>query len=72
MEVLFASEVAAVVGHRLGRAVSPREVTDLFYRKKVPDELGPVVGGRRVIKVEAVDLITRLLAITPRPAEGAA
>ena len=73
MEILFAAEVAAEVGRRLGRPVTPREVTGLFYAKKVPEELGPIVGGRRLIKPEAVEIIVNLLrGVDPTPREGAA
>lgn len=61
MDTLFVGEVAKVVSQRLGRDVSPREITDLFYRRIMPDEMGPVVGGRRLIRREAVDLIILLL-----------
>jgi hypothetical protein len=61
MEILFAADVAAEVSRRLGRPVTPREVTALFYHKKVPDELGPITGGRRLIRPEAVEIITDLL-----------
>ncbi len=72
-EILFAADVAAEVSRRLGRPVTPREVTALFYHKKVPDELGPITGGRRVIRPEAVALITALLrGADPAPDGGQA
>ena len=73
MEILFAADVAAEVSRRLGRPVTPREVTALFYSRKVPEELGPIVGGRRLIKPEAVEMISDLLrGVDPTPREGAA
>lgn len=70
MEILFAAEVAAEVSRRLGRPVTPREVTALFYHKKVPDELGPITGGRRLIRPEAVEIITALLKNMDTPQKG--
>ena len=72
METMFAAGVAAAVSRRLGRTVTPREVTALFYEMKVSDELGPVVGGRRVIRPEAVEIITELLRDDDTPREGGA
>ncbi len=72
MEILFAAEVAAEVSRRLGRSVTPREVTALFYHPKVPDELGPIVGGRRLIRPEAVEIITDLLKDDDTPQKGGA
>ena len=43
MSYLTVSEVA----RRLG--VRPRDVSDLFYQRRLSDELCPVVGGRRLI-----------------------
>ncbi len=70
--ILFAADVAAEVSRRLGRAVTPREVTALFYHKKVPDELGPIVGGRRLIRPEAVEMISDLLRGDDTPQKGGA
>ncbi len=61
MDAMFAGDAAAEVGRRLGREVSPREVTALFYDRAVPAGLGPVVGGRRVIRPEALDAIEAVL-----------
>lgn len=72
MEILFAADVAAEVSRRLGRPVTPREVTALFYHKKVPDELGPITGGRRLIKPKAVEVIVELLREETGPEGGAA
>ncbi len=73
MDILFVADVAAEVSRRLGRPVTPREVTALFYARKVPEELGPIVGGRRVIKPEAVETIADLLrGVDPTPRGGTA
>jgi hypothetical protein len=72
VDVLFASEAAAEVGRRLGRVVSPREITALFYARKLPDDMGPIFSGRQLIKVEAIDRITELLADKPAGEAGTA
>src|SRR5258706_547934 len=46
VETMFVGKAAEEVGRRLGRVVTPREVTALFYSRAVPEELGPIVGGR--------------------------
>lgn len=61
MESMFAGQVAVEVGRVLGRSVTPREITALFYDRIVPENLGPVVGGRRVIRPEAVQVIAAAL-----------
>jgi hypothetical protein len=35
------------VARRLG--VRPRDISDLFYQRRLSDEICPVVGGRRLI-----------------------
>lgn len=66
MDAMFAGQVAEEVGRRLGREVTPREITGLFYDRVIPDALGPVVCGRRVIRSEALDAI--MLALRERDA----
>lgn len=61
VSAMFVGQVAAEVGRRLGREVTPREVTALFYDRHLPESLGPVVGGRRLIRPEAVDRIVAAL-----------
>jgi hypothetical protein len=43
MSRLIVSEVA----RRLG--VRPRDISDLFYQRRLTDKVCPVVGGRRLI-----------------------
>jgi hypothetical protein len=40
---LTVSEVARLLG------VRPRDVSDLFYQRRLSDDLCPVIGGRRLI-----------------------
>lgn len=48
------------VTRRLG--VRPRDVSDLFYQRVVPDDHCPVVAGRRLISADRVDGIASALA----------
>jgi hypothetical protein len=43
------------VARRLG--VRPRDISDLFYQRRLSDELCPVVGGRRLIPEHYVPTI---------------
>ena len=61
MDAMFVAKAASEVGRRLGREVTPREITALLYDRRVPEHLAPVVGGRRVIRPEAVGLIAAAL-----------
>ena len=61
LDAMFAGQAAVEVGRLLGRTVTPREITALFYDRAVPDDLGPVVGGRRMIRPEAVEVIVAAL-----------
>lgn len=61
VDAMFAGQVAVEVGRQLGRTVTPREITALFYERVVSDDLGPVVGGRRMIRPEAVEVIVAAL-----------
>jgi len=72
MDVMFVGQAAVEVGHRLGRTVIPREITALFYHGVIPDNVGPIVGGRRLIHPEALDAIVTALKARQRaetPAE---
>lgn len=61
VDAMFAGQAAVEVGHLLGRVVTPREITALFYDRLIPEELGPVVCGRRLIRPEAVAVIVNTL-----------
>ena len=52
----FVSEIAREVGCR------PRDISDLFYGRHLPDDKCPVVAGRRLIPAELVPEIQRLLS----------
>lgn len=61
MDAMFVAGAAVEVGRQLGREVTPKEITALLYDRRVPEHLAPVVGGRRVIRPEAVELIVAAL-----------
>jgi hypothetical protein len=61
------SEVARRVGSR------PRDISDLFYRRDLPDDSCPIVGGRRLIPPEFVPVIVAALrerGCLPPPRDG--
>jgi hypothetical protein len=47
------------VGRMLG--VTPAQISQLFYERRLPDDLAPVVAGRRIIGVDAIPLIVAAL-----------
>ena len=61
MDAMFAGEAAAEASRRLGREVTPREITALFYDRVVSECHGPIVGGRRVIPSDGLDAILAAL-----------
>lgn len=63
MDAMFAGQAAVEVSRLLGRTVTPREITALFYDRVVPEDLGPVVGGRRLIRADAVEVIVAALRV---------
>jgi len=57
-KLLTVSEVARQLDAK------PRDITDLFYRRELRDDLCPIVGGRRLIPESYVPLIE--MALTRR------
>jgi hypothetical protein len=49
------SEVARIAG------VRPRDISDLFYSRELPDQRCPIVAGRRLIPVDYVPVIMAAL-----------
>jgi hypothetical protein len=54
-DVLSVSTAARLLG------VRPRDISDLFYQRKLSDGLCPLVGGRRLINREHLPLIKAAL-----------
>ena len=55
------SEVARQLEAEHGCPISPRVISDLFYRRELRDDLCPIVGGRRLIPRDYVCEIERAL-----------
>ena len=60
-EHLTVSEAAKQLG------VKPRAISDLFYQRRLADDLGPIIGGRRLIPVDALLEIEAELERDKRP-----
>lgn len=52
---LIVSEVARRIGAR------PKDISDLFYLRRLDDKKCPVVGGRRLIPVDYIPEIEKTL-----------
>jgi hypothetical protein len=61
MSHLNVSEAA----RRLGAV--PRDISDLFYKRELRDDLCPVLGGRRMIPIEYLDMIEMALRRAGKP-----
>ena len=55
MKHLSVSEVARRLEAR------PRDISDLFYRRALRDDLCPIVAGRRLIPEDYLDVIAMVL-----------
>ena len=52
---LSVSEVARRIGAK------PKDISDLFYRRELRDDLCPIVAGRRLIPESYIDVIDMVL-----------
>jgi hypothetical protein len=48
----------------------PRDVSDLFYRRRLRDDLAPIIGGRRMIHPHLIDVIAMALRRDGKPVRG--
>ncbi len=55
MQYLSVSETARRLGAR------PRDIPDLFHRRELRDDLCPIIGGRRLISEDHLDMISAAL-----------
>jgi len=61
MKYLSVSEAARRLGAR------PRDISDLFYRRRLSDESCPIVGGRRLIPESRLSVIEMALRHAGHP-----
>jgi len=61
MKYLSVSEAARRLGAR------PRDISDLFYRRRLSDESCPIVGGRRLIPESLLSVIEMALRHAGHP-----
>jgi len=61
---LSVSEAARLLKARL------RDISDLFYRRRLRDDLCPIIAGRRLIPQEYVEIIAAELRRAGLPCEG--
>ena len=62
MQLLTVSQVARKIAERTGHAVSPQQISDLFYKRILDDGRCPIVGRSRLIPAGYVSVIERVLA----------
>jgi len=61
MPHLSVSEAARRLGAR------PKDISDLFYRRELRDDLCPIVGGRRLIPTDYLSQIQAALRRAGKP-----
>ncbi len=61
MAHLGVSEAARRIG------AIPKDISDLFYRRELRDDLCPIVAGRRVIPEDYLEMIRAALRRNGRP-----
>lgn len=64
MPLLGVSEAARRIG------AHPKDISQLFYARKLRDDLCPIVGGRRLIPESYLDIICMALRRDGRPVAG--
>ena len=73
-DLLTVSGVARDLSGTLGLDVGPRDISDLFYKRLLRDDLCPIVGGRRLIPKgylpEILDVLRARGVIPGRQGEG--
>ena len=55
------SEAARRLSRCLGAEIPPRDISDLFYKRQLRDDLCPIVGGRRLIPDDYLPTIQKAL-----------
>ena len=65
MEIPMSHLSVSEVARRLG--ANPRDISDLFYRRRLRDDLCPIIAGRRLIPEDYLDMIQAELRRSGRP-----
>lgn len=65
-ESLTVSGAARELSQRLGVVIRPRDITNLFYNRRLDDDLCPIVAGRRLIARETLRVIEHALRGQPQ------
>jgi hypothetical protein len=60
MRLFIVSEVARQIG------ALPRDISDLFYQRKLDDQRCPIIGGRRLVPEDYLEAIEQSLRILGR------
>ena len=60
-DFMTVSEAARELEAKMRLSVPPRAISDLFYQRRLPDKLAPIIGGRRLISRSALPQIAKLL-----------
>ena len=60
-EYTTVGSLARDMGEKTGAAVRPSDITNLFYKRILDEDRCPVLGGRRLIPVDYVPVIERVL-----------
>ncbi len=58
---LNVSEAARRIG------ANPRDISDLFYKRELRDDIAPIIAGRRMIPADYLDTIRAALRRAGRP-----
>lgn len=72
-EFLFVSQAARELGSQLGAEIRPQDLSNLFYRRHLRDDVCPVVGGRRLIPREYLATIRAIVMqrmLSPKHSQG--
>lgn len=62
MRQFTVSDAARELSRKLGHAVQPRLISDLFYQRRLDDERCPIVGRCRLIPEDYLDQVGAELA----------
>jgi hypothetical protein len=73
MEHLTVSDVARALTRQTGTTIAPHQISDLFYKRLLDDEICPIAGNTRLIPasyVAAIEGKLRERGVIPTKHEG--